>query len=56
MICRYRPPNGCGTEAPATFGHLVADLILGQIAQTRFAEALPADRDQADRQAGRIEL
>src|ERR1035438_4331213 len=56
MIWRYLPPNGGGISAPFTTAILVADLELGVVVQLRLGETLSADRHQAHRQTGGVEL
>ena len=50
------PPNDAGNLGALHHRDLVADLELGQIVKLRFVEALALHRDQADRQAGGVEL
>ena len=56
MICRYFPPNGGGTDAPATPASWLRTVNWPEIAQLRLVQALALQRDQADRQARRVEL
>jgi len=56
MICRYLPPNGGGTEAPATPASWLRTVYCPTSRRLRLAHPLALERDQADGQARGVEL
>ena len=56
MIWRYFPPNGGGTDAPGTPASWLRIGELPDVAQLRLGQAFAFERDEAHRQARRVEL
>ena len=56
ITCRYLPPKGGRDLRALHHRDLIANRELREIVKLRFVEALALHRDQADRQAGGVEL